>query len=38
MITASHNPSNYNGFKAYNEEGCQVNLTEAEDIIDAINK
>ncbi|MDD2484501.1 MAG: phospho-sugar mutase [Eubacteriales bacterium] len=38
MITASHNPSNYNGFKAYNEEGCQVNLTEAEDIIAAINK
>ncbi len=24
MLTASHNPSEYNGFKAYNSEGCQV--------------
>ncbi len=38
MITASHNPCNYNGYKAYNEEGCQVSLTEAEDILACIKK
>lgn len=24
IITASHNPKEYNGFKVYNEEGCQL--------------
>lgn len=38
MITASHNPSNYNGYKAYNEEGCQVDLAESADIISCIEK
>lgn len=27
IITASHNPKEYNGFKVYNEEGCQL-ITE----------
>lgn len=37
MITASHNPKEYNGYKAYNEEGCQLNLDEAEEVIKEIN-
>jgi phosphoglucomutase len=38
MITASHNPSDYNGYKVYNEEGCQVNLEEAAQILNYIEK
>lgn len=34
MITASHNPSRYNGYKAYNHWGCQMNLQEAEQVLE----
>lgn len=38
MITASHNPPEYNGFKMYNEDGGQVPLEEAEAIIEEVQK
>jgi phosphoglucomutase len=33
VITASHNPPEYNGYKAYDSTGCQFLPTEAEQII-----
>ncbi len=36
MITASHNPPEYNGFKVYNEDGGQVPLKEAAAIIEKV--
>ncbi len=32
MITASHNPKEYNGYKVYNQTGCQINLDVANKI------
>lgn len=38
MITASHNPKQYNGYKAYWEEGSQILDNIADQILDNMNK
>ncbi len=38
MITASHNPSKYNGYKVYNDEGCQITNAAADLILSEIEK
>ncbi|RWZ59058.1 phospho-sugar mutase [Halobacillus fulvus] len=38
VVTASHNPPEYNGFKAYNEDGGQLPPEQAEKMIDFVNK
>ena len=38
MITASHNPSKYNGFKAYGPDGCQMTDDAAAIVYDEIQK
>ena len=37
MVTASHNPSKYNGYKVYGEDGCQITTVAAEEILSEIN-
>ncbi|MBE6137754.1 MAG: phospho-sugar mutase [Erysipelotrichaceae bacterium] len=38
MITASHNPKEYNGYKIYDETGCQLVPKDADKVIAEINK
>lgn len=38
MITASHNPSKYNGYKVYGADGCQITTEAAEEILAEIEK
>ena len=37
MVTASHNPSKYNGYKVYGSDGCQITTQAASDILEEIN-
>ena len=36
MITASHNPSKYNGYKVYGPDGCQITVESADKILKEI--
>lgn len=36
VITASHNPKQYNGYKVYNEHGCQITDNAAKEITEKI--
>ena len=38
MITASHNPAQYNGYKVYGADGCQVTVEAASEILSEIEK
>lgn len=38
MITASHNPSKYNGYKVYGADGCQITTEAASEILEEIEK
>ncbi len=37
MVTASHNPAAYNGYKVYGADGCQITLDVANTVIGKIN-
>ena len=37
MVTASHNPKEYNGYKLYDEKGCQLVPHLAQQVIDRVN-
>lgn len=36
MVTASHNPPNYNGYKIYDEDGCQLVPQYADQVIEIV--
>ena len=38
VITASHNPSKYNGYKAYGNDGCQLGPKESDYVTSIIDK
>ncbi len=38
MVTASHNPGKYNGYKVYDDAGCQITTQAAEDILASIER
>ena len=37
MVTASHNPAKYNGYKAYGSDGCQMTIEAADAVLAQIN-
>ncbi|MBR3592216.1 MAG: phospho-sugar mutase [Clostridia bacterium] len=38
VVTASHNPSKYNGYKAYGNDGCQLGLEAADYVLSVMNQ
>lgn len=38
MVTASHNPSKYNGYKVYGADGCQITSQAASEVLGEIEK
>lgn len=38
MVTASHNPAKYNGYKVYGADGCQITTEAAAEILAEIEK
>lgn len=36
VVTASHNPAKYNGYKVYGDDGCQMTLEAAEIVLNKI--
>ena len=38
VLTASHNPKEYNGYKVYDEYGCQLVPSQADRVIQYVNK
>ena len=38
MVTASHNPAKYNGYKCYGPDGCQMTDADADAVTDCIRK
>ena len=38
MVTASHNPSKYNGYKVYGADGCQITSQAAAEVLGEIEK
>lgn len=38
VVTASHNPKEYNGYKIYNQDGCQLILEQSDKVLQKINE
>ncbi len=38
VVTASHNPAKYNGYKVYGPDGCQITTEGAKEILKCINE